>query len=366
MRYVLILLVAVLVGSFSIKEHSVESFYSPEKEVKNVILLIGDGMGLSQVSAGIYNRTKINVLEDFPVIGFQKTYSLNNLITDSAASATAIATGHKTTNNSIGVDSVGKPFTTIIELAEEKGLSTGLIATSSIVHATPASFVAHEKSRNFYEDIALDFLDIEIDFFVGGGKQFFDRRKKDDRDLIEELKKKQYNIYDYFSDDIRAVRPSLNKNFGFFTADNQPVSAIQGRDYLPVATDMALDYLPQKSDKGFFVVIEGSQIDWSGHANQANPLLAEVKDFNRAVRLALNFAKNDGETLVIVTADHETGGAAINPGSKLKNLNIVFTTNGHTGTMVPVFAYGPGAEEFGGIYENTELFFKMKKLLRFQ
>lgn len=364
MRLVLIFLVVLVTGSFSSNVTSDKKGVAPEKEVKNVILLIGDGMGLSQISAAIYNRAKINVLEEFPVIGIQKTYSVDNLVTDSAASATAIATGQKTTNSSIGMDPEGQPLETILEQAENKGLATGLIATSSIVHATPASFIAHVENRNFYEDIATFFLETEIDFFIGGGKQYFDRRKKDERDLIQELRDNGYLISDYFNDELRTTKPSPAKNFGFFTADNQPVSAFQGRDYLPLATDIALKYLPQKSEKGFFVMIEGSQIDWSGHANQAGPILSELKDFNRAVRLALNFAKADGETLVIVTADHETGGLAINPESKLKNLKIKFTTNGHTATMVPVFAYGPGANEFGGIYENTAIYQKMKKLLR--
>ncbi|HFA47689.1 MAG TPA: alkaline phosphatase [Bacteroidetes bacterium] len=322
-------------------------------------------MGLSQISGALYNQGNRISLERFPVVGFQKTYSLNNLVTDSAASATAMATGTKTNNSAIGVDGNEKPLKSILEEAEEKGLATGLIATSSIVHATPAAFVAHQTMRGMYEQIAGDFLKTEIDLFIGGGKQYFDRRTSDDRDLIEELRKRNYLIYDYFNHEIQQVKPSLDKNLAYFTADNQPIPAYQGRDYLPIASQIALEYLDKKNDKGFFVMIEGSQIDWMCHANQSPPLLAELKDFDRTIKKVLDFARKDGETLVIVTADHETGGFAINPGSKMKHLETAFTTNGHTATMVPVFAYGPQAELFEGIYENTEIYFKMREAFGF-
>ncbi len=332
--------------------------------VKNIILLIGDGMGLTQISSAIYTERKI-ALERFPVIGFQKTYSADNLVTDSAASATAIACGQKTKNNSIGIDPNGQPCKTILEEAGEKGLATGLVVTSSIVHATPASFIAHQPSRNFYENIAADIAASNVDLFIGGGKQFFDRRNNDDRNLVKELEEKGVAVYDYFRDNILKVSPSVEKRFAFFTADNQPLPAFQGRDYLPYATRMSLEYLSKRSEKGFFLLVEGSQIDWSCHANQGAPLLSEMEDFDNAILQAFAFAKKDGHTLVIVTADHETGGLAINPGSQMKRLNLKFTTNGHTASMVPVFAYGPGSELFYGIYENTAIYDKMKEALGF-
>ena len=365
MKYLYFLIIFTLSTSYSanVVHPPVDIVDIPASYPKNVILLIGDGMGVSQISAAVYNQNKKLALESFPVIGFQKTFSNNNLVTDSAASATAIATGTKTNNSSIGMDINEKPLSSIIEQAEDNGLATGLIATSSIVHATPASFIAHQRSRNLYEQIAEDFLKIDVDLIIGGGKQFFDRRKVDDRNLIVELKKKGYLIYDYFHHEIYNVEPDLNKNLAYFTADNQPLPAMQGRDYLPYATQIAIDFLNEKSEKGFFMMIEGSQIDWSGHANQTIPLLSELEDFDKTIKKVLNFAKKDKETLVIVTADHETGGLAINPGSKVKHIKGAFTTNGHTGTMVPVFAYGPQSELFGGIYDNTEIYFKMKKAL---
>ena len=362
MKFLLPILLLLICSSYSVNVSNYD-VPEPDDKPKNIVLLIGDGMGLSQISSVLFNRNKLIQLEKFPVIGFQKTYSYNNLITDSAASATAIATGVKTNNSLIGLDPEDQPVETILEQAEKKGLATGLIATSSIVHATPASFIAHQKSRTLYEKIATDFLKTEIDLIIGGGKQYFDRRNMDDRNLIDELKKRNYLIYDYFHHEIQQVKPDIDKNLAYFTADNQPLPASQGRSYLPIASTIALDFLKKKNDKGFFIMIESSQIDWSCHANQGMPMLAELEDLDKTIEKVLKFAENDGETLVIVTADHETGGLAINPTSKLKKLEMEFTTNGHTGSMVPVFAYGPQAELFSGIYDNTSIYYKMKKAL---
>ncbi len=332
---------------------------------KNVVLLIGDGMGLAQISAANYAQGNKTIFEEFPVIGFQKTFAADNLITDSAAGATALACGKKTSNNFIGLDLEEKPCKSILEEAEERGLATGLVATSSIVHATPASFIAHEISRNLYEPIAEAFLKTEIDLFIGGGKQFFDRRDMDERNLVDELKQKNYHVVDFLRTDLRKSAPDIKRNFAYFTADNQPLPASQGREYLPFAGKLAVNFLHQRSEKGFFLMLEGSQIDWSCHANQGVPLLDEMKDFTEAIREIMEWAKRDGETLVIVTADHETGGLAIEGGPGMKNLDLKFNTNGHTGVMVPVFAYGPGAELFRGIYDNTMIYFKMKEAFGF-
>ncbi|MCF8279584.1 MAG: alkaline phosphatase [Bacteroidales bacterium] len=331
---------------------------------KNIILIIGDGTGLAQISAGFYNNNLSFSLESFPVIGFQKTYSANNLITDSAAAATAIASGIKTNNSVLGLNKEGKPVGTILEEARDSGFATGMVVTSSIQHATPGGFVAHRVARNLYEGITEDILNSGIDLFIGGGKQYFDRQELDDRNLIDSLKYKGYNVYDYFNNDINSITPDPNKKFAFFTADNQPLSAFQGRDYLPKATEMAAKFLHQRSELGFFLMVESSQIDWACHANQVQPLYDELQDFNKTIENVLQFAKKNGETLVIVTADHETGGLGLNPGSS-KMLAPKFTTNGHTATMVPVFAFGPKSELFRGIYENTTLYNKMRTAFGF-
>jgi alkaline phosphatase len=329
---------------------------------KNVILFIGDGMGLSQISAAIYNQPGFS-LERFPVIGFQSTAAADDLITDSAAAATAMATGQKTRNNAIGVDTLLQPLTTIFDVAKGQEMATGVLVTSTLVHATPAAFLAHQSSRSLYEQIASDFAASDVDMLIGGGRQYFDRRSSDDRVLTGELKARGVAVYDYFSNDIFRLNPKTETPFIYFTADNQPLPAFQGRDYLPAATELAINYLGKRSPQGFFLLVEGSQIDWSCHANQPESFFSEMEDFDQALKVALDFALRDKNTLVVVTADHETGGMALNPGSKHRRLSLAFTTNGHTGSMVPVFALGPGCELFRGIYENTAIFEKLKKVL---
>lgn len=331
---------------------------------KNIILMIGDGMGLAQITASMYLNKRGIYLEKFPVIGFQKTFSGNNLITDSAAGATAMACGVKTFNNGIGVDMDTIPVQSILELAKENGLATGMIVTSSVVHGTPAPFMAHQMHRQFKEAIALDFMNTEIDLLVGGGKKYFDRRESDDRNLYKELKKKGYYVSDYFKQDIMEMHIGSRKKFIFFTADDDALSAMNGRKYLPYLSSIGTKFLRKRNDKGFFLMIEGSQIDWGGHQNNAEQLFSELKDFNTTIGRILKFAQKDKETLVIVTADHETGGFAINKGSTRDEIVPAFTSNGHTADLIPVFAFGPQAELFNGIYENTEIFEKMKQALR--
>ncbi len=335
------------------------------KRPKNIIFMIGDGMGLSQVTAALYSNKNQLSLEKFPVIGFHKAYASNDLVTDSAAGATAFACGIKTYRGAIGVDRDTLPCKTIMEEAEENGLATGMVVTSSIVHATPASFVAHQPLRLFYEEIAADLAKQDIDFLVGGGREYFNKRENDNRNLLEEMKQKDYEIFDYSKGPLTEVLYNPRKKFVYFTAEKQPNPVSAGRDYLSFASRMAAYYLEKHSDKGFFLMIEGSQIDWGGHSNDADWTIQETLDFDRAVGEIFNYARRRGDTLIIVTADHETGGMSVNSGSTLDNLVVSFTTNNHTGTLVPVYAYGPGAELFSGIYENTEIHKKMRQLLGF-
>ncbi len=351
---------------------------------KNIILMIGDGMGLTQITAAMYQNKNHLHLERCPTVGLIKTHAADNIITDSAASATAYACGQKTYNGAIGVDVNGKPLKTLLEEAEERGMATGLVATSAITHATPASFIAHQPSRNMYEEIARDFLDTDVDLVIGGGRNHFNKRK-DKRNLLDSLKSKGYFVTGNFD--------KVNKNiekFYLFTAPEHPGMKSEGRDYLPQATALALDFLSRKSDKGFFLVIEGSQIDWGGHANHAQYVLDELLDFNTSIGQVLDFAEKSGETLVVITADHETGGLSLAPPSHkeyrtksdtqrieynkryydaltmtadfenetMKNDTIygMFSTGYHTCTMIPIFSMGVGSEEFGGVYENLGVF----------
>jgi len=324
---------------------------------KNIILMIGDGMGLGQISAGMFYQGNKTVLEEFPVIGLHKPAAYDKLITDSAAAATSFSSGVKTYNGAIGVNADTIPVKTILEEAEERGLATGLVATSTIVHATPASFIAHNKLRKNYEEIAEDFLKTEVDIFIGGGKKYFDRRE-DDRNLLAEFK--GYEISHYAEKELHELNLDTSVNIGYLTSDGDPLPAAQGRDYLPSASRMAAEYLDRKGTKGFFLMIEGAQIDWGGHANNSDYILTEFTDFDKAITQVLEYVKRDGETLLIVTADHETGGYAIQPESTPDSLVTAFTSTYHTGTMIPVFAYGPQSERFAGIYENTAIFHKMR------
>jgi alkaline phosphatase len=351
-------------------------YNSEKKPPKNIILMIGDGMGLSQITAGLYhNNNRLN-LEQFPYIGLHKNYPADEedgLITDSAAGATSFACGVKTYNAAIGVGADSLPRTSILEMAEKKGLATGLVATCNIQHATPASFIAHNKHRKDYEGISLDFLKTDIDLFIGGGKKYFDNRA-DGRDLLDELRKKNYQVTNWTEIDIDKLT-FTGQNAAYITANDQPLMASQGRDYLPIASEKACKFLQNRSEKGFFMMIEGSQIDWGGHAGNQDYIINEMLDFDKTIGKVLEFAKKDGNTLVIVTADHETGGFAILKGSRFGKIVSGFAapfegkektqSRYHTGSMIPVFAYGPGAEEFTGIYENTAIFIKMKALFGF-
>ncbi len=329
---------------------------------KNIVLLIGDGMGLSQISAGNYDNDNQTALEGFPVVGIHKCHSSSKLVTDSAAAATSFACGVKTFNGAIGVRADSTPVQTILEELEERGFSTGLVATSTIVHATPASFIAHNEYRKNYEAIALDFLETEVDYFVGGGKKYFDRRE-DERDLIAELKARDYTVEDYLTDFKDCELPASG-NFAYFSADKDPLPYDQGRDYLVDASKAGLSFLDNHGDQGMFLMIEGSQIDWGGHANTPSYVLTEFYEFDIVIQEVLDWAKEDGETLVIVTADHETGGLSIRETSTMDSLDIEFISTHHTATMIPVFAYGPGSDLFSGIYENTAIYDKMRQALQ--
>ncbi|MFT6807378.1 MAG: alkaline phosphatase [Saprospiraceae bacterium] len=332
------------------------------KKAKNVIFLIGDGMGLTQMSAGTFSNGNTSNFEKCEYIGLHKPYASNMLITDSAAGATAFACGVKTYNAAIGVNADTLSVKTILEEAEERGLATGLIATSSIVHATPASFIAHNKFRKNYEDIAEAFLDTEIDYFVGGGKKHFDARNKDDRNLIKELEEKGYLMSTYFEKELNEIEIPTSQNFGYLTSSEEPLPHAQGREYLSIAVSKGLDHLSSRgAEDGFFLMIEGSQIDWGGHANMIDYVIDEWKEFNTVIGEVIEWAEKDGETLVVITADHETGGLAIQKESKMDSIVAAFTSDYHTGTMIPVYSYGVGAEKFKGIYENTAICNKIKE-----
>lgn len=328
------------------------------KKPKKVILMIGDGMGTAHVFGAMTANGGRIFLDNFRQIGFAKTQSANSYVTDSAAGGTALSTGHKANNGAIGVNTDTVAVKTVLEMAEDKGLATGLVSTSAITHATPASFIAHQGSRGSYEDIAADFLKTDIDVFIGGGYRFFTERK-DKRNLTSELKQKGYLV---LRDMNEIAQVKTGKLAGLTAYEHNDVYPKRTMD-LPLATQTALNILGQNK-KGFFIMVEGSEIDWGSHQHNTIYLINEMLDFDRAIGKALEFAANDGETLIVVTSDHETGGFTLVDGNpKTGMVKGAYATGSHTASMVPVFAYGPGAEHFNGIMDNTDIPKKIMKLL---
>ncbi len=329
---------------------------------KNIILIIGDGMATPQLSASLYWRgVGRSVWEQFPFVGFHQSHAYDERVTDSAAGATAFACGQKTKNGAIGlVPPHFEPCRTILEELSALGWATGMVVTCSAVHATPACFVAHQDLRAFSEFIAEDYLKSSLDCFIGGGRGYFNDRP-DRRNLLDSLRKNGYLVR--FGTTFNQLPLDGSAPFYLFTADREPPSAHEGRRYLPMATARACEYLQKRSPKGFFLMVEGSQIDWALHANDVSWLRAELRDFEAAVTEALRFAQKDGETLLIVTGDHECGGMSLNPTQNPKHFAPAFTTRLHSAAMVPVLAYGPQAHLFSGIYDNTDIYFKMWEAL---
>jgi len=348
----LLFLVAVsLVSCYPVKK----SAFRENAKIKNVIFLIGDGMGIAHTYAAMSISDQPMNIERCDITGLQKTFSANNYITDSGAAGTSLAGGKKTNNGAIGVDDQGNKVKTLLEISEENGLATGLVSSSAVTHATPASFIAHQSSRSSYEEIAADFLKTDIDVFIGGGYDHFARRA-DGVDLTQALAAKGYEVIT----SMEMLRKSEAMKIAGLIYPQQPPYRLKGRgDMLPEATGKAIEIL-NRNPKGFFLMVEGSQIDWAAHAHAADTLIDETLDFDRAAGIALDFAVKEGNTLVVITADHETGGVTITGGDrKSKTVKLSFSTPGHTAVMVPVYAFGPGSGKFTGIYDNTELFQKI-------
>ena len=328
------------------------------RKVKNVIVMIGDGMCMETVTIGwTLNGGHLN-LDNFPVAGYSRTYCTDRLITDSCAGGTAISSGAKTKYGYIGQDVDDKPFETLLHHAQKKGMRTGLAVTCRINDATPADFVCHAPDRHMEAEIAAQYVDSGVDFIVGGGRKFWDQRE-DGRNLIEEMKAKGYNFVEK-REDMAGIHDG--KLLGLFA----PLDMDPCLDRGPVLEDSAekaLELLDNK--KGFFLMIEGSQIDDWAHRNKVGYMAEEMFDFDKTIGKVLQWAEKDGHTLVIVTADHGTGGVTLVGGSlEDRSVKVHYSTKGHHGIVVPVFAYGPHAEDFVGVYENAELSQKIFKLLK--
>ncbi|WP_159517004.1 alkaline phosphatase [Sunxiuqinia indica] len=321
---------------------------SQTKKPLNIILLIGDGMGLSQVSSAYYFKEgKVN-FSRFSKIGLINTSAAVQKITDSAASATAYSCGQRTFKKVIGMSVDMVPMQSMTDTLSALNYRTGIVVTSAVTDATPAAFYGHVPSRYQYEELASQLAVSSIDFVAGGGLENFTQRE----DGTNQLATMEENGFIVDTVSLDRFEADPEKKYAFFLShENMPKMPEKRGDYLPQATQMAIDYL-SKSEDGFFLMVEGSQIDWAGHRNNAEHLITEVIDFDETIGKALDFAEKDGNTLVIVTADHETGGFAL-AGDQYEDIR--FATTQHTAALVPVFAFGPGAEHFTGTFNNNEV-----------
>ncbi len=330
----------------------------------NIIFLIGDGMGVPQISTAYYFGDGEANFSRFKHIGFHQSSDLTHKITDSAAGATAFSIGQKTFKRAIGVSGDSIPQETIMEYLQKEGYKTGLISLTTITHATPAAFYAHVVDRDMHEEIASQLVDARVDFIAGGGRKYFETRE-DGRNLFSQLIEMGYKL-----DTTQISEPNYESPNAYLLVDESMPSKIEGRgDFLPKATDYALDYFNRMGEP-FFLMVEGSYIDWSGHAKNAEMLVEEVEDFDQTLGVALDFVDKNPNTLLIVTADHETGGVSISKkyleqkvfGQRKEipgEVEITFNSNQHSGELIPVFAYGLGADKFQGIYENKDIFHKI-------
>jgi alkaline phosphatase len=376
----IVFLVIILFLSFSNCKESAEvsadfSFYTPPeqkepfplvdpKPVKNVILMIGDGMGFTHIVAArtvVLGAEGRLTIERLPVTGVIDNYSADEFVSGSAATATSLATGHKTKTKMISLLPDGTPVMTILEAANEQGMSTGLVATSTITHATPAAFAAHIRNRHREVEIAVQMLEGRVNVLLGGGRALFKTglsgykfRRSDGRDLIEEARRAGYT-YVETRDELLALGAENDHVLGLFSEGG--MLTLYPAPTLAEMTEKALDILSQ-NEKGFFLMVEGSQIDWASEDNDINYMIQEQLLFDLAIRSAIRFAMEEGETLVVVTSDHEAGGMFISedpPNSLDGGIHIRWGTDEHNGNAVPVFAYGPHAERFMGWYDNTEI-----------
>ncbi len=421
--------------------------------VKNVIFLIGDGMGIGAVQLGrnaLVGPDGRLAMETFPVVGLATTFSADSAVTDSAAAGTALATGHKTNNGMVAVLPDGTAVTTILEAAQKKGMATGLISTNTLYDATPATFGSHWGTRGGSAEISAQLIDNGIDVLLGGGTSYFlpkgvdVGKRTDGRNLVEEALKSGYTVA---MDKLELASATGPKVLGLFTPSymNYQLDRVAAGTSEPTLAEMASKALEvlSESDNGFFVMIEGARIDHAAHAADFPGVIAEMKDFDDTVEIARDFAREHPDTLLVVTADHDTLGlsvtepmdygvfanvsvspeymaltlkkgadgkftedsiraafatyakitdlkpeeiAAVQEQSKSYSYIVGYaigaiiaarahagfvdpsvramgTTGGHTGNMVPVYAYGPGAQVFGGVLDNTQIPRRMAALI---
>ena len=342
------------------KPYKVEKVNAPKgKKVKNVILMIGDGMSLMHIQAAwTCNRGHL-WLENAQFTGLSKTPATNRLITDSGSGGTSLATGYKTRYHAVGVDEDGNKLKSLVDYAKEAGKSAGVAVTCRLWDATPCDFLSHNIDRDNEQELIAEMANSPVDYVFGGGAKFFTNRK-DGRNIFKELEKKGYKVFTSRKD-LETISKETKVYCVPFEVDT-PLPDERG-DLLARASIAGINLLNQNKN-GFFMMVEGSQLDDYGHFNQLDMLMKETLDFDQTFGSIIKWAAEDGETLVVVTADHETGGMTVLGGDyKEGRVEVNFSTKNHSGTMVPVYAFGPGSENFSGFMDNTDICWKIKALM---
>lgn len=330
---------------------------------QNIILLVGSGMGLSQISGGMYRQADHTALERCTASGLHKPLSLNSIITGPSAGATALSIGVPTYQGAIGVGPDSMRLPNLMELAQAQGWLSGLVTSGRLTDPTPAAFYAHVKREDNRALIAAQLADAGLNFFIGGGLDDFKTSPSGGLNAQEKLEKAGYDVFDYSQYPLSELPwvTSTSGKIGCFVRAETYTASKNGEAYLPGALEKATGYLSGiRPSRGFFLVLDGGQIHEAGQANDSPALLAEMVEFDQTVGKALDFAEQNQGTLVVVTGSHETGGYALKIGSSRDSIIGGFTTREPTATLIPVFAFGPGAELFNGVFNNYEIFSKLR------
>lgn len=345
------------------KPYKVEKVNAPRgKKVKNVILMIGDGMSLMHIQAAwTCNRGHL-WLENAQFTGLSKTPATNRLITDSGSGGTSLATGYKTRYHAVGVDEDGNKLKSLVDYAKEAGKSAGVAVTCRLWDATPCDFLSHNIDRDNEQELIAEMANSPVDYVFGGGAKFFTNRK-DGRNIFKELEKKGYKVFTSRKD-LETISKEKGNSKVYCVPFEVDTPLPDERGDLLARSSIAGMNLLNQNKNGFFMMVEGSQLDDYGHFNQLDMLMKETFDFDQTFGSIIKWAAEDGETLVVVTADHETGGMTVLGGDyKEGRVEVNFSTKNHSGTMVPVYAFGPGSENFSGFMDNTDICWKIKALM---
>lgn len=342
--------------------------------------MVPDGMSLSNVTAARIYKNGLDGnplhLETLPVIGYQRTYSKNSTIADSASAASAWACGEKFNNGEICKHGENGSYPqSILELAKKKSKATGLVATSTITHSTPAAFGAHVTDRRCENDIARQYIQVtHPEVILGGGKEKFDSSTKDpcgvSGNFILEARVKGYEIVYDKAEMEKALFRGVPKILGLFNQGHMIPEYRRTPDTaeprLPEMASTALAIL-ERNSQGFFLLIEGAQIDWGNHAHHFEYMMKELLAFDEAVRVVLKWMKEKPsrkrESLLIITSDHETGGfAVVGPSNArsekgdLANIDVGWINRKHTGGDTLIWSQGPGSQHLGKALDNTDIF----------